>query len=204
MEEIVRPWPLSSYTFNSFAQFINYFNIDECKQYIRDGKKNERTTSLNKGRVGSMGSDSAFHIRNSDVSFFKTHRPENNPLFSKLTEILTSANHSFFGYDIFEIEAAQFSTYSSEYKGFYTKHVDVMTNSSGIGVRKLSFSIQLSDPDSYKGGDLILHCDTTPVTAPKEIGSIIIFPSFTLHEVTPVTEGTRYSLVGWVTGPASK
>jgi len=33
---------------------------------------------------------------------------------------------------------------------------------------------------------------------------MIFFPSYTLHEVTPVTKGTRYTLVGWVHGPAFK
>tara|TARA_A100000172_G_C2992245_1_gene93250 strand:- start:41 stop:682 length:642 start_codon:yes stop_codon:yes gene_type:complete len=202
--EVTRPWSLSSYTFNSFAQYIQYFNPDECEQYIRDAQKGLRTTSFKKGEVGSPEANASFELRNSDVCFFKTHKSENNPLFSKLTEVLINANQSFFGYDIFEIEAAQFSTYSSEYKGFYNKHVDIMPNSSGIGVRKLSFSVQLSDPDSYKGGDLLLHTTNKPTQAPKEIGSVTIFPSFTLHEVTPVTEGVRYSLVGWVTGPAWK
>ena len=202
--EITKPWPLSSYTFNSFAQYIQYFNPDECEQYIRDAQEGLRTTSLKKGKVGNAEVNANFEVRNSDVCFFKTHKSENNPLFSKLTEVLVNANQSFFGYDIFDIEAAQFSTYSSEYKGFYTKHIDTMMNSSATGVRKLSFSVQLSPPDSYEGGDLLLHTDDPPIQAPKEIGSVIIFPSFTLHEVTPVTEGVRYSLVGWVTGPAWK
>jgi len=204
MEEIIRPWPLSSYTFNSFAQYIQYFNPDECGQYIRDGKEGERTTSMQKGKVIDAEVNDNFEVRNSDVCFFKTYKAENSPLFSKLTEVLVDANQSFFGYDISDIEAAQFSTYSSEYEGFYTKHIDTLMNSSATGVRKLSFSVQLSSPDSYKGGDLLLYTDATPAVAPKEIGSVIIFPSFTLHEVTPVTEGIRYSLVGWVTGPAWK
>ena len=52
-EDVIRPWPLTSYTFNTFAQYIQYFNADECKQYIRDGKENERTTVLKKGEVGN-------------------------------------------------------------------------------------------------------------------------------------------------------
>jgi PKHD-type hydroxylase len=203
-EEIIRPWPLTSYTFNNFAQYIQYFNADECKQYIRDGKENERTTLLKKGEVGNAEANTNFEVRNSDVCFFKAHNPANNPLFSKLTEVLVNANQSFFEYDIFDIEAVQFSTYSAGYDGFYTKHMDTTTNSSATGVRKLSFSVQLSPADSYEGGDLLLHTDMTPTVAPRELGSLIIFPSFTLHEVTPVTEGVRYSLVGWVTGPAWK
>jgi len=38
----------------------------------------------------------------------------------------------------------------------------------------------------------------------KEQGTLIAFPSHTLHEVTPITEGRRYSLVGWITGKPFK
>ena len=38
-------------------------------------------------------------------------------------------------------------------------------------------------------------------TAPKERGTVIAFPSYQLHRVTPVTAGIRKSLVAWVLGP---
>jgi PKHD-type hydroxylase len=42
------------------------------------------------------------------------------------------------------------------------------------------------------------------MTAPKKKGSVILFPSFTMHRVTPVTKGVRRSLVLWVGGEAYK
>ena len=39
---------------------------------------------------------------------------------------------------------------------------------------------------------------------PKEQGKLILFPSYVLHEVKPVTKGERYSLVAWITGPQFK
>jgi PKHD-type hydroxylase len=65
-------------------------------------------------------------------------------------------------------------------------------------------SVQLSDPSDYEGGDLLLHISADPKKAPKNQGQVILFPSHTLHEVTPVTKGIRYSLVAWVTGPKFK
>jgi len=38
----------------------------------------------------------------------------------------------------------------------------------------------------------------------KEQGTLVMFPSYTLHEVMPVTKGERNSLVSWITGPAFK
>lgn len=81
--------------------------------------------------------------------------------------------------------------------GKYVKHVDGSIGSN----RKLTFSIQLSDPSEYEGGDLLLWETHEPQVVPKKKGTIVMFPSSVMHEVTPVTKGTRRSLVGWVHGP---
>ena len=74
-------------------------------------------------------------------------------------------------------------------------------------VRKLSMTINLNEPGEYDGGNL--KFDFGPHAAGKRFhecveirpqGSIIVFPSFTYHQVTPVTRGTRYSLVLWSLG----
>lgn len=74
-------------------------------------------------------------------------------------------------------------------------------------VRKLSMTLNLTDPTNYTGGDLKFdfgpHMGRGRFKTCKEIrprGSIIIFPSFLHHQVTPVTKGTRYSLVIWSLG----
>jgi PKHD-type hydroxylase len=67
--------------------------------------------------------------------------------------------------------------------------------------RKMTITLQLSDPKSYVGGDLELF-DAAHSTLPRERGSISVFPSFYYHRVTPVTQGTRRALVGWIAGPA--
>jgi len=72
--------------------------------------------------------------------------------------------------------------------------------------RKLSVSIQLS-PDNYKGGELEIMTGSHPkdrFKMTKEQGSIIIFPSYMLHQVLPIKKGQRYSLVSWITGPSLK
>jgi PKHD-type hydroxylase len=85
-------------------------------------------------------------------------------------------------------------------------------NTQMIGkTRKLSVTISLSDPSTYKGGnlkfDLGPHADGKRYHLCKEIrprGSIIVFPSHVYHQVTPVTQGTRYSLVAWNLGKPFK
>ena len=69
-------------------------------------------------------------------------------------------------------------------------------------VRKLSFSLLLSDPDTYEGGNLQLIGETgQSYIAPRQRGTIILFDSRTSHRVQKVKKGVRKSLVGWVCGP---
>lgn len=78
-------------------------------------------------------------------------------------------------------------------------------------IRKLSVTINLSPPGSYTGGNLKFdygpHADGNRFHECEEIrpqGSMIIFPSFIDHTVTPISEGTRYSLVLWNLGDPFK
>ncbi len=93
-------------------------------------------------------------------------------------------------------EALQFTEYNEG--GLFHWHVD--DGAPGVISRKLSFTLQLSDPRAYEGGDLEIW-GSTRTTCSRERGTLICFPSYTLHRVTPVTRGVRRSLVVWVTGP---
>ena len=74
-------------------------------------------------------------------------------------------------------------------------------------VRKISMTVNLNKPDEYEGGNL--KFDLGPHLKEERFkvfddmrnqGSVIIFPSFMYHCVTPVTSGTRFSLVLWLLG----
>jgi len=68
--------------------------------------------------------------------------------------------------------------------------------------RKISGSIQLSDPDTYEGCTLqIRNKHAARMSPPNTQGSVIAFPSFADHIVTPLTSGKRYAMVGWFFGP---
>ena len=72
-------------------------------------------------------------------------------------------------------------------------------------VRKLSFVVQLSDPDDYEGGNLQLLDEAgNSYIAPRQRGTVILFDSRTQHRVQKVRTGVRKSLVGWTVGPRWK
>lgn len=72
-------------------------------------------------------------------------------------------------------------------------------------VRKLSFVVQLSDPDDYEGGNLqLLDEHGGSYIAPRQRGTVILFDSRTMHRVQKVKSGIRKSIVGWTVGPRWK
>lgn len=134
-------------------------------------------------------------IRQSQISWLCSDSAETQWVYDRLQPALTQVNTEYFGYDLQYIEALQYSEYPAG-QGFYTAHADMQYET--VGTRKLSFSVQLSDPDSYQGGDLRMH---DGAVLPRQQGTLLVFPSWAVHEVTPVTQGTRASLVGWIVGP---
>ena len=81
---------------------------------------------------------------------------------------------------------------------FYDWHLDI--GGGGYSTRKLSLTVQLTDPSEYEGGNLEFMF--APEFQSRERGSITVFPSFLPHRVTPVTRGQRMCLVTWVDGHA--
>ena len=95
----------------------------------------------------------------------------------------------------------QYTEYFGENNGHYSWHGDIGPN---VPHRKLSIVVQLSDPEDYEGGELELSAGSYLVDGPKTKGTVIVFPSFVLHRVLPLTSGERRSLVSWVSGPRLK
>jgi PKHD-type hydroxylase len=184
-------WPFESDTVNPWAYWEDAFSPPECDQLIQIGE----SLGLNSATVGNVGAVDP-NIRVSEVSWIHPNR-ETEWAFRRLTDIVMSLNSRFFQFDLFGLtEGMQFTRYVAP-GGNYGRHIDSMY---GTRIRKLSFTLQLSDPEEYEGGDLMLYFSNTPDQMSRKRGAVAVFPSYTLHEVTPVTKGTRYSLVAWVTG----
>jgi PKHD-type hydroxylase len=173
------------------------FNADEIKHIhsLIDNK------TLDKGFIES-DDNVVSEIRDSNIFFLPSSDEEFQFVFRRCVDYIDATNRKYFQVDIDRIQNLQYTIYN---KGqFYEKHIDMTNVTQGVGVRKLSFSVQLTDPKEYEGGDLVLFTGPEVWTAPKELGCVTFFPSYLLHEVTPVTKGERRSLVGWVTGPKWK
>ncbi|MEL6865931.1 MAG: 2OG-Fe(II) oxygenase [Bacteroidota bacterium] len=142
---------------------------------------------------GTLRDDS---IRKSSVIGINYER-NHHWIYDRLTQLAKGANQQHYHFDMVGFhEPLQLAEYGVG--DFFDWHLDF-----GVGYssrRKLSISVQLSDPNQYEGGNLEFQINNKVVKAPRAKGTVIIFPSFIMHRVTPITSGRRRSIVGWVSG----
>jgi PKHD-type hydroxylase len=133
-----------------------------------------------------------------------SHTADTEWLYALIREEIGVVNNNYFRLRISGIEPLQYTEYPAG-AGYYKPHYDWRESSQPLEqTRKLSFSIQLSDPADYDGGDLVFMGSQVRAGVEQQFraqGNMIVFPSVFMHEVTPVTRGLRRSLVGWVIGP---
>jgi len=189
-------WSFELDPVNGYAYWNNAFSKIECEQIINIAKDKGLVKGI------TLNDDKSDGIRDSKIIWL--YSCDNlDWAFRRVTDIVTNLNERFFKFDLFGInEGFQFTNYLAP-SGKYGKHVDRAIN---IPVRKLSISVQLTNPEEYEGGELKLYDgdDEEASVMDKTQGTLIIFPSYVLHEVMPVTKGTRNSLVTWVTGKQFK
>jgi len=139
------------------------------------------------------------HYRSSKIRWLNA--ASERDLVQRLMDFVHSSNRTNFGVDIDAPFDLQFTEYHGSESGKYDWHQDVWLESTRPYDRKLSFVVQLSEPDDYEGGSFEFFGLQQPGAAFAPRGSMLIFPSFLQHRVLPVTAGIRRSLVSWVEGP---
>lgn len=176
------------------------WTVDYCKDILRRVGTND-FSSAGIGTEGTLDKS----IRKGQVKFIQSNDAKFRDVFSKIWEAAIDANHKFFNFHITKLDYIQISKYTAQDFSEYKSHQDVFwLNGDPNYHRKLSCSIQLSDPADYDGSDLVLEHVDNELPPPQDVriqGTSIFFPSFIYHKVTPITRGTRYSLVAWFDGP---
>ena len=175
------------------------FSAEEIERMTELFSKDElRPADLDEGRL-----DESFRIAN--VKFYYPGE-DTFWIFERLNYILELNNQQFWNFDLNGYESFQYTEYQASQGGKYDFHADVdYTDRQGVvdpQTRKLSLSLILNEPGvDFEGGEFQILIGREPVTCAQAKGSVLIFPSWVLHRVTPVTKGVRKSLVVWVTGP---
>ena len=137
-------------------------------------------------------------MRSTEVAWI-TPTEQSKWLYERMLALMRNVNERFYQFDLRGFsDPFQYTVYHHADGGHYDWHVD---QGPTVVQRKLSFTLQLSDPSHYEGGDLELRAGHLPEIGARGRGTLIAFPSYVLHRVTPVTSGTRRSLVVWIAGP---
>ena len=198
---------------NVYWYFKSALDDTFCNQVIEHANSKKDTIAVTgkfgkKEKLSSKDKNNLRKQRDSNVVWLN-----DNWIYNRIVPFINLANkNAGWNFDTDWCESIQFTKY--KLNQFYDWHCDPMDvpykseNSSFNGkIRKLSATVQLSDPKDYKGGDFEIQPRTREIANYKinikEIkprGSILVFPSHLWHRVKPVTKGTRYSLVIWNLG----
>lgn len=120
-------------------------------------------------------------------------------IYDKMERLARTLNAQVYKFDLTGFsDLFQYTVYDADQGSHFDWHVDQIRQPTH---RKLSFSLQLTDPSEYEGCDLEIHAGTRIERAPRGKGTLVAFPAYGLHRVTPITAGTRKALVAWTAGP---
>ena len=188
---------------NSY-NFLQEENDSQNYYYYSKGFNTKELQKINKGvkkltlnKATTVAGDN--EVRKSKIRWI----PQDTEwvwLYEKLAGYIEEANKVLWRFDLYSLpEQIQFTEYHDTNEGHYDWHQDI--GPGALSKRKVSITVQLSEPDEYEGGNLELWGGADSITtAFRGKGSVFIFPSYMMHRVTPVTKGVRKSLVLWVGG----
>jgi PKHD-type hydroxylase len=180
--------------FADYSWFKGLFNEEEVNK-IKELWHEEEAKAAEVLQAGEKKEKD--DLRKSRIIFIKPGGA-NDWIYDKLSQACIQTNTNRYKFEILGYQTElQLASYSEG--DFFDWHMDF--GMGDISNRKLSITVQLSDSDEYEGGDLQFMVNQNIVTAPRDKGTAIVFPSFALHRVTPVTSGNRKSIVGWIAGP---
>lgn len=193
-----------------WAYWDNGFTPDEikrmCNYFTQQGVKTA-------GIAGKSSTLSNKNIRTSDVRFYDYDDNNNQTkwIFERLNYIIEQINNQLYGFELNGFSFFQYTEYQGSENARYDYHTDMLYGenkpSDRPETRKLSLTLCLNEQGiDYEGGEFQINLGDVnqPNTVDVTTGRAILFPSWVIHRVAPVTKGVRKSLVVWVEGPKFK
>ena len=172
----------------------NVFDESELTTLDQIANKTEASEAVVGNNADPDKQKTNTEIRNSTVKWLPADSESMNQIYQKLGDAFTWVNNSKFKFDLQFIETVQYTEYN--HGDFFNWHVDgAHQNLDNSPIRKLSASVLLTD--EYEGGDFefVGKCPSK-----LKRNQAVFFPSFIAHRITPITQGTRKSLVAWARG----
>ena len=210
---------------NYYYYFQSALSTKLCDDILKYGKLHKSSEGLTDvsenfknindiSQLSDLQKKEIYSKRKSKISWLK-----DNWIFKEILPYVHQANKlAGWNFDFDYTESSQFTIYEEgQYYGWHTDskfepYSDNSDKNFNGKIRKLSVTVSLNDSTEYEGGllqfslrndkDFEKNSESATKTCFEILprGSIVVFPSFVWHRVTPVTKGTRYSLVMWNLG----
>jgi len=177
------------------AVFQNHLSLKFCQRIIKEYSKKKHTKE--EPYIGGSGDSGTVDRNIRDVQ--RLLLPQNQGIGGILTSTALNSNHYWWQYDITHSNQTEFLMYEPD--GHYNSHVDTFHAHSNE-TRKLTALAFLND--DFEGGQFYINANGNLYYPPQQAGTVLVFPSFMVHGVEPVTKGIRYSVVTWMVGPYFK
>jgi PKHD-type hydroxylase len=173
----------------------NLYSLEECKLL------KEKISRAIDHNIEDIKADGV--LKTAEVGSFPIGSLKDD--LQKFNQSIIGINRNNFGFDVFEtcdFEYLNYNVYKSSNQGEYQCHSDkVLSEPYDI---KLTAILNIST-EAYEGGDFEIFLNSHSIIPElREPGTLLVFPSFLFHRVTPVTKGERTTISRWVNGPNFK
>lgn len=180
--------------YRDFFIFESFLSEDECDRIIQNSNNyKEQKTKLS---VNGRAHEDETRRKGTQKNISPTS--ENEWIYKKIDTLVNDVNNDVYKFKLFGLTENLIVLQYGPNEHFNSWHSDF--GAGKVSTRKISISLQLSNPSDYEGGVLEFFGNET-FKMPKTRGALALFPSFVQHRVTPITKGQRKSLVGWYNGP---
>jgi len=201
MDFKIKYGPYIDYKVNSIWDTFFYFeNFFKDKYINRLDKIVKNNYTFSKGKTGSVTNNTvtdSYKTNNRDIAYLD-FTPNIEWLYNLLFPLVIQANHEIYHFDIDHVTDPIHYVIYPENGGHLTWHMDI--GQYETNVRKLAMTVQLSDPNEYEGGEFEIWNGDKFQEVPRQKGDVIIFPTFLMHRIKPITKGQRKCLVFWAGG----
>lgn len=175
-----------------FYSLPNLYTKEECREIVEICEQN-RSDILK----DSPAPDKKAKTHVTDIDYF-------GDILKKYFKYVHEINRNFYGFELFKDPplGINFNVYT-EKENEYPYHRDCNTPGSSSD-SKLTAILNVSE-ESYKGGEFFMFFGKDKLVEEiNQPGTLLVFPSFIFHKVTPVTSGSRKTISTWFQGPAFK
>lgn len=187
------PQPLGT-SWPPYAYFYSVFSADECAAIVDIG----RSRKLRPATVGDDKEDRK--QRKANITWLDWSN-DTEWVFDRLADIV-GYSRVYYPFHLSAVaEPIQLTQYLGADRGHYGWHRDI--GDGPMSLRKLSVVMQLNPSKEFDGGDFEIFSigGASKKVVEMGLGNMIVFPSWEVHRVKPVTSGERWSLVSWISGP---